>query len=78
VKVLKINFNVKSVKAWAALGSAAIGAVMSILAALGVIVEQTNATTLYSSLTALLSLLAAAGILTDTNKPEGDEVSEQK
>lgn len=78
MKVLKINFNVKSVKAWAALGAAVIGAGVSILAALGVVVKQTDATTLYSTLTALLSLLAAAGILTDTNKPEGDEVSEQK
>ena len=46
---MKINFNVKSVKAWAALGSAVIGAVVSVLAALGIVVKPTDATTLYSS-----------------------------
>jgi uncharacterized membrane protein len=75
---MKINFNVKSVKAWAALGSAVIGAVVSVLAALGVVVKPTDATTLYSTVTAVLSLLAAAGILTDTNKPKGDNNEEQK
>ena len=68
---MKINFNVKSVKAWAALGSAVIGAVVSVLAAMGSVVKPTDATTLYSTVTAVLSLLAAAGILTDTNKPNG-------
>lgn len=70
---MKINFNVKSVKAWAALGSAVIGAVVSVLAALGIVIKPTDATTLYSTVTAVLSLLAAAGILTDTNKPKGGE-----
>ena len=70
---MKINFNVKSVKAWAALGSAVIGAVVSVLAALGIVIKPTDATTLYSTVTAVLSLLAAAGILTDTNKPNGGE-----
>lgn len=69
---MKINFNVKSVKAWAALGSVVIGAVVSVLAALGIVIKPTDATTLYSTVTAVLSLLAAAGILTDTNKPTGD------
>ena len=69
---MKINFNIKSVKAWAALGSAVIGAVVSVLAALGIVIKPTDATTLYSTVTAVLSLLAAAGILTDTNKPTGD------
>ena len=68
---MKINFNVKSVKAWASLGSAVIGAVVSVLAALGIVIKPTDATTLYSTVTAVLSLLAAAGILTDTNKPNG-------
>ena len=68
---MKINFNVKSVKAWAALGSAVIGAVVSVLAALGIVIKPTDATTLYSTVTAVLSLLAAAGILTDTNKTNG-------
>ena len=72
---MKINFNVKSVKAWAALGSAVIGAVVSVLAALGIVIKPTDATTLYSTVTAVLSLLAAAGILTDTNKPTGDDKS---
>jgi uncharacterized membrane protein len=72
---MKINFNVKSVKAWTALGSALIGAGVSVLAALGVVVKPTDATTLYSMVTAVLSLLAAAGILTDTNKPTGDDQS---
>lgn len=76
---MKINFNVKSVKAWATLLSALIGAMVSVLAALGIVVKPTDATTLYSMVTAVLSLLAAAGILTDTNKPTGDgEASEQK
>ncbi|MFC6170341.1 hypothetical protein [Loigolactobacillus jiayinensis] len=70
---MKINFNVKSTKAWAALGSAVIGAVVSVLAALGIVIKPTDATTLYSTVTAVLSLLAAAGILTDTNKPAGDD-----
>ena len=70
---MKINFNVKSVKAWAALGSAVIGAGVSILAALGIVVKPTDATTLYSTVTAVLSLLAATGILTDTNKPTGGD-----
>lgn len=70
---MKINFNVKSVKAWAALGSAVIGTVVSVLAALGIVVKPTDATTLYSTVTAVLSLLAAAGILTDTNKTNGGE-----
>ena len=70
-EIMKINFNVKSVKAWAALGSAVIGAVVSVLAALGIVIKPTDATTLYSTVTAVLSLLAAAGILTDTNKPNG-------
>lgn len=68
---MKINFNVKSVKAWAALGSAVIGAVVSVLAALGIVIKPTDATTLYSTVTAVLSLLAATGILTDTNKTNG-------
>lgn len=72
---MKINFNVKSVKAWATLLSALIGAGVSVLAALGVVVKPTDATTLYSMVTAVLSLLAAAGILTDTNKPTGDDES---
>lgn len=72
---MKINFNVKSVKAWAALLSAVIGAGISVLAALGVVVKPTDATTLYNMVTAVLSLLAAAGILTDTNKPTGDDQS---
>lgn len=75
---MKINFNVKSVKAWAALGSAVIGAVVSVLAALGIVIKPTDATTLYSTVTAVLSLLAAAGILTDTSKPTGGESSETK
>ena len=70
---MKINFNVKSVKAWTALASAVIGAVVSILAAFGIVVKPTDATTLYSTVTAVLSLLAAAGILTDTNKPTGGD-----
>ena len=70
---MKINFNVKSVKAWTALGSAIIGAVVSVLAAFGVVIKPTDATTLYSTVTAVLSLLAATGILTDTNKPTGGE-----
>ena len=74
---MKINFNVKSVKAWAALGSAVIGAGVSILAALGVVIKPTDATTIYSTVTAVLSLLAAAGILTDTNKPTGDDQIDQ-
>lgn len=72
---MKINFNVKSVKAWTTLLSALIGAGVSVLAALGVVVKPTDATTLYSMVTAVLSLLAAAGILTDTNKPMGDDQS---
>lgn len=72
---MKINFNVKSAKAWAALASAVIGAGVSILAALGIVIKPTDATTLYSMVTAVLSLLAAAGILTDTNKPTGDDES---
>lgn len=75
---MKINFNMKSAKAWAALGSAVIGAVVSVLAALGVVIKPTDATTLYSAVTAVLSLLATAGILTDTNKPNGGESSETK
>ncbi len=74
---MKINFNVKSVKAWAALGSAVIGAVVSVLAALGVVIKPTDATTLYSTVTAVLSLLTAAGILTDTNKPTGGDQVDQ-
>lgn len=70
---MKINFNVKSVKAWAALGSALIGAVVSILAALGIVVNPTDASTFYSTVTAVLSLLAATGILTDTNNPNGGD-----
>jgi uncharacterized membrane protein len=70
---MKINFNVKSAKAWATLGSAVIGAGVSVLAALGVVIKPTDATTLYSTVTAVLSLLAAAGILTDTNKPGDDQ-----
>lgn len=70
---MKINFNVKSVKAWAALGSAVIGAVVSVLAAFGIVIKPTDATTLYSTVTAVLSLLAATGILTDTNKPTGGD-----
>lgn len=70
---MKINFNVKSAKAWAALASAVIGAIVSILAAFGIVIKPTDATTLYSTVTAVLSLLAAAGILTDTNKPTGDD-----
>ena len=74
---MKINFNVKSAKAWAALGSAIIGAVVSILAALGIVVKPTDASTFYSTVTAVLSLLAATGILTDTNKPTGGDKGEQ-
>lgn len=72
---MKINFNVKSAKAWATLLSAVIGAGVSVLAALGIVIKPTDATTLYSMVTAVLSLLAAAGILTDTNKPTGEDQS---
>lgn len=51
---MKINFNVKSVKAWAALGSAVIGTVVSVLAALGIVVKPTDATTLYNTASILL------------------------
>lgn len=61
---MKINFNVKSVKAWAALASAVIGACVSILTALGIVVKQTDATTLYGAITAVISLLTAFGVVT--------------
>lgn len=74
---MKINFNVKSAKAWAALLAAIVGAVVSILAALGVVVKQTDTTTLYSTITAILSVLSGLGILTDTNKPTGGDQVDQ-
>ncbi|MFR0553409.1 hypothetical protein ACLUXD_02095 [Loigolactobacillus coryniformis subsp. coryniformis] len=43
------------------------------MTALGIVVKPTDATTLYSTVTAVLSLLAATGILTDTNKPTGGD-----
>ena len=70
---MKINFNVKSAKAWGTLISAIIGAVISILAAFGIIVNPTDTSTFYSAVTAVLSLLAATGILIDTNKPTGGD-----
>lgn len=74
---MKINFNVKSAKAWGTLISAIIGAVVSILAAFGIIVNPTDASTFYGTVTAVLSLLAATGILTDTNKPTGGDKSDK-
>lgn len=70
---MKINFDVKSIKAWTTLSSAVIAFIISLLAAFGVIVKQTDATALYSSITAVLSVLAGMGILTDTNKTDGGE-----
>lgn len=70
---MKINFNVKSVKAWATLLSAVVAFIVSLLSAFGVVVKPTDATALYSGITAILSVLAAAGILTDTNKPTGED-----
>lgn len=74
---MKINFDVKSIKAWTTLSSAVIAFIISLLAAFGVIVKQTDATALYSGITAILSILAGMGILTDTNKPTGGDQVEK-
>jgi phi LC3 family holin len=74
---MKINFDVKSIKAWTTLSSAVIAFIISLLAAFGVIVKQTDATALYSGITAILSILAGMGILTDTNNPTGGDQVEK-
>ncbi|MFD0897305.1 phage holin [Loigolactobacillus binensis] len=74
---MKINFDVKSIKAWTTLSSAVIAFIISLLAAFGVIVKQTDATALYSGITAVLSILAGMGILTDTNNPTGGDQVEK-
>lgn len=73
----KINFDTHSVKAWATLLSALVAAGISILAAFGVVVPQSESTALYGAITAILSLLASFGILTDTNSTEGNKLDEK-
>jgi uncharacterized membrane protein len=69
---MKINFNYKSVTAWATLCTSIITGIIGILTAAGVVVPpdfQSNATGL---VTAILGILGALGILTtatdDPNK----------
>lgn len=61
---MKINFNVKSAGAWGTLAAAVITGGIGVLTALGVVVKQTDATTLYGAVTAVLSVLTACGVLT--------------
>lgn len=61
---MKINFNVHSASAWGTLLIAIVTAGIGVLTALGIVVKQTDATTIYGAITAVISLLTAFGVLT--------------
>lgn len=74
----KLNFNYKSASAWGTLLTAIATAGIGILTALGVVVKQTDATTIYGAITTLVSVLTTFGILiapTDkqTDKPDNKD-----
>lgn len=71
MKKIKFNFNTKSAAAWTTLTGTVISAGVGILTALGVTVDQTQATTITGVITAIISLLTAFGVLVaPTDKKE--------
>ena len=60
---MKINFNIHSAAAWGTLSAAVVTFVISVLSAFGIVVKQTDATTIYGAVTAVISALTTLGIL---------------
>ncbi|KRL56690.1 hypothetical protein [Furfurilactobacillus rossiae] len=68
---VRLNFNYKSATAWGTLLTAIATGGIGILTGLGVVVKQTDATTIYGSITAGVSLLTTLGILTASTDKQG-------
>lgn len=75
---MKTNFNIHSAAAWGTLSAAVVTFGISVLSASGIVVKQTDATTIYGAVTAVISALTTLGILTaptdkQTDKPDNKD-----
>ncbi|MCH4010609.1 MAG: hypothetical protein LKG79_07590 [Furfurilactobacillus sp.] len=68
---VKLNFNWHSATAWGTLLTAIATGGIGILTSLGVVVKQTDATTIYGAITAIVSLFTTLGILTVSTDKQG-------
>lgn len=73
---VKLNFNYHSATAWGTLLTAIATGGIGVLTALGIVVKQTDATTIYGGITTIISVLTTLGILTastDKSLKDSDE-----
>lgn len=74
MKKVKLNFNIHSAGAWTTLIGAGVSAGVSLLTALGITVDQTQATTITGVAQSVISLLVMLGVLVaPTDKQKGDK-----
>lgn len=75
---VRLNFNYKSATAWGTLLTAIATGGIGILTSLGIVVKQTDATTIYGVITTVVSLLTTLGILTTSTDKQGGNNDSQK